>query len=142
MMEFDFSGFLAMMDIRKREVQEGAKVGMHDAMDDLLRVSRDLAPLDKGQLRRTSGKNVEATLTGVTGEVYFNATEMDKHGNVINYALITHELHSGDGYSGSRFKNPTTPGTQPKYLERPLKERADRHKQMIADGIRREIARQ
>ncbi|MBG9736574.1 hypothetical protein ABD86_25410 [Paenibacillus alvei] len=138
-MEFDFNAFFKSLDWTKVEVRTGAETGMHDATDDLLRVSRDLAPLKKGTLRENSGKNVDITNKGVTGEVYFNATEETKSGELINYALITHELHSGDGYSGFRFKNPTTPGTQPKYLERPLKENADKYRQMVADAIRKEL---
>lgn len=136
-MEFDFDAFFKTLDWTKAEVRQGAEEGMHDATDDLLRESRDLAPRDKGTLRKTSGKNVDVTPKGVVGEVFFNATEETESGELVNYALITHELHSGDGYSGFRFKNPTTPGTQPKYLEQPLMQNADRYKKMIADGIRK-----
>lgn len=138
-MEFDFDAFFKSLDWSKTEVQAGAAMGLNDATDDLLRVSRDLAPLDKGTLRKTSGKNVDISNSGVTGEVFFTATEETESGELVNYALITHELHSGDGYSGFRFKNPKTPGTQPKYLERPLKENADKYKQLVADAIRKEL---
>lgn len=129
-MEFDFDAFFKSLDWTKVEVRQGAEEGIHDATDDLLRESRNLAPLDKGTLRKTSGKNVDVTPRGVVGEVYFDATEEKKSGEVVNYALITHEL-------GESYKNPTTLGTQPKYLERPLMENADRYKKLIADGIRK-----
>lgn len=132
-MEFDCDAFLKVLDWSKAEVQKGAETGMHDATDDLLRVSREWAPLKHGTLRKTAGKHVNATDKGVVGEVYFNATEETTAGKRVNYALITHEL-------GESFKNPTTSGgTQPKYLERPLKENADEYKQMIADGVRKRI---
>ena len=131
-MDFDFDLFFKGLDWSKIAVRDGAEEGMHDATDHLLATSRDLAPLDKGTLRKTSGKSVESTNRGVTGEVFFTATEEKKSGEIVNYALITHEL-------GESFKNPTTPGTQPKYLERPLKENADRYKQLIAEGIQREL---
>ncbi|MCY9532977.1 hypothetical protein M5X06_12925 [Paenibacillus alvei] len=131
-MEFDFDAFFKSLDWSKVEVQSGAATGLNDATDDLLRVSRDLAPLKKGTLRENSGKNVVVTSKGVVGEVYFSATEETKSGEKINYALITHEL-------GESFKNPSTPGTQPKYLERPLKENADKYKQLVADAIRKEL---
>lgn len=129
-MEFDFDAFFKSLDWTKIEVQMGAATGMHDATDDLLRESRELAPLKKGTLRQTSGTDVRITKEGVTGEVYFNASEKTASGDTVNYALITHEL-------GESFKHPTTPGTQPKYLERPLKERADTYRKMIADSIRK-----
>lgn len=132
-MDFDFDAFFKSLDWTKVEVRQGAEEGMHDATDDLLRESRDLAPLKGGTLRKTSGKDVDVTPKGVVGEVYFNATEEKKSGEVVNYALITHEL----GEVGESYKNPTTPGTQPKYLERPLMENAERYKKMIADGIRK-----
>lgn len=129
-MEFDFDAFFKSLDWTKVEVRQGAEEGMHDATDDLLRESRELAPLKRGTLRKTSGKNVDVTPRGVVGEVYFNATEETESGELVNYALITHEL-------GESYKNPTTPGTQPKYLEQPLMQNADRYKKMIADGIRK-----
>ncbi|WP_314587920.1 hypothetical protein [Paenibacillus terrigena] len=134
-MDFNFDDFFKSLDWSKVAVKDGAAEGMHDATDDLLSKSRDLAPLSDGggTLRRTSGKNVEVSGDEVSGEVYFSATERDKNGEVYNYALITHEL-------GDSFKNPSTPGTQPKYLERPMKENAERYKQMVADSIRRELS--
>jgi len=131
--EFDFDDFFKALDWSKVAVRDGATEGMHDATDDLLRISRDKAPLKGGTLRQTSGKSVQAGESDVTGEVFFNATEVDSSGERINYALITHEL-------GESFKNPSTPGTQPKYLEQPMKENADKYKRMIADGIRRGLA--
>lgn len=132
-MEFDFDTFFKGLDWSKRAVRDGAKEGMHDATDHLLATSRNLAPLKKRTLRSSAGKNVDATEAGVTGEVTFSATEQSKSGELVNYALITHEL-------GESFKNPTTPGTQPKYLERPLKENADKYMQMVADAIRKELS--
>ncbi|WP_018755199.1 hypothetical protein [Paenibacillus terrigena] len=131
-MDFNFDEFFKSLDWSKDAVRQGAEEGMHDAADDLLRISRDLAPLRGGTLRQTSGKNVDVDDSNVTGEVYFSATEESTSGERINYALITHEL-------GESFKNPSTPGTQPKYLELPLKENAERYKQMVVDGIRREL---
>lgn len=136
-MEFDFDAFFKSLDWTKVEVRQGAEKGMHVATDDLLRESRNLAPLKKSRLRTTAGERVSTTDKSVVGEVYFNATERTKSGELVNYALITHELHSGDGYSGIGFKNPTTPGTQPKYLEQPLMQNTERYKKMIADGIRK-----
>lgn len=89
----------------------------------------------------TAGKNVTTSGDVVEGEVFYSATETNKSGERINYALITHELHSGDGFSGIRFKDPTTPGTTPKYLERPLKQNAEEYREMIAKAIREGLRR-
>jgi hypothetical protein len=131
-LEFDMGGFFKALDFSKDNVQAAAVLGMHDATDELLRISREEAPLDKGTLRETSGKRVTVSPTGVTGEVYFNATERGSSGDRVNYALIVHEMDT--------FKNPTTPGTKPKYLEDPLTQHAAQYQRMIADAIRKGMA--
>lgn len=134
--EFDITAFVGALDRTKSSVLKSAVVGTHDATDSLLDTSRNLAPRDEGTLRLTAGSDVQVNGDVVEGEVFYSATSESKSGERINYALITHELHSGDGFSGVRFKDPTTPGTQPKYLERPLKENAEKYRDMIADAIR------
>lgn len=130
--EFDVGGFFKALDFSKDNVQAAAIIGMDDATDELLYRAREEAPLDKGTLRETSGKRVTASMTGVTGEVYFNATERGGRGDRVNYALIVHEMDT--------FKNPTTPGTKPKYLEDPLTQNASLYQRMIADAIRKGLA--
>lgn len=134
--EFDISGLLGGLERSKKQVIKAAEVGVHDATDSLLNTSRDLAPHDKGTLRLTAGTSVEVNGDVVEGEVYYNATETDEYNARVNYALITHELHSGDGFSGIAYKDPTTPGTTPKYLERPLKQNAEEYRDIIANAIR------
>lgn len=141
--EFDFSDFLKGIDKSKEAVIKATEAGVTDATGSLLDTSRNLAPLsDGGGVLRMSGHR-EVTTNGdiVEGEVFYNATETSKSGERINYVLITHELHSGDGFSGIRFKDPTTPGTTPKYLERPLKQNADEYLDMIAKAIREGLSK-
>lgn len=127
---FDITAFQQTLERTASKATEGAKRGVHDAMDDLLRVSRDLAPLDKGTLRTNAWNEVEADGGTITGEVYYSAVEDGPNGRV-NYALITHEM--------GEYKSPTTPGTQPKYLEQPLKMHADEYMRWIAEEIRKEL---
>ncbi|MFF2886641.1 HK97 gp10 family phage protein [Paenibacillus sp. NPDC057967] len=127
---FDTSAFTAGLDSIGGKALEGGKRGMHDAMDDLLRRSRELAPLDKGTLRTTAWTEVETEGSSVVGEVYYSAVE-DGNSGRFNYALYTHEM--------GEFKNPTTPGTQPKYLERPYKENVEEYRNWIAEEIRKEL---
>lgn len=147
--DFDLDNFFKSLDWTKIEVLKGAERGLVDATGDLMKKSVNLAPLyvrkganDKrpsGGLRSSVGREVKAEGSSVVGEVIFHATEKTKSGDTKDYALITHELHSGDGFSGFQYKNPSTPGTQPKYLERPLKENAEEYKKLIADSIRKEL---
>lgn len=131
-LKFDFDAFFKSLEFTNEKVKRGAERGMHDATDDLLRESVNLAPLDKGTLRRSASKGVEVTSNGVVGEVTYSVTETSGNGERINYALYQHEL-------GESYKDPTTPGTQPKFLERPLKQNAERYRDMIAEEIRREL---
>lgn len=127
-MDFNLDGFLRGLDFSKAEVQAGAVTGMGDATDDLLQKSVDMAPLDKGTLRRSAGKEITVSSTGVTGEVWYSVAERSGSVEIVNYALIQHEM--------SGYKNPTTPGTQPKFLEKPLKANASRYKTLLASAIR------
>lgn len=127
--EFDLSGAFKAFDKSVEDVLESAIIGVHDAVDDLLATSRDEAPLKKGTLRTTAGSSVEVDGNVVTGEVFYSATETSKSGERVNYAVILHEM--------GEFKNPTTPGTRPKWLERPLKRDAKKYNRMIASAIRK-----
>lgn len=131
--DFDTNAFEALLRQVEQRIIAGATRGMHDATDDLLRESRDLAPLDKSPLRVNAWKEVEEADGRVTGEVYYSAVENGGTGR-FNYALYMHEFDGRPNYA-----NPTTPGTQPKYLEQPLKENAEKYVQWIAEEIRREF---
>lgn len=126
---FDFDTLFKALDRTRDEVQTSAIVGVQDAVDDLLAKARDEAPLKEGTLRTTSFGEVTTDGAEVEGAVYFSAVNESTKGDRANYALILHEME--------RFKNPTTPGTRPKYLERPLKSNAKRYNRMIATAIRK-----
>jgi len=136
----DFSDIRNSLATLERKMIEGAIEGMGDAVDELLRDSLELAPLDKRTLRDSAKGNVSGENGDVVGTVTYSATELDARGNRVNYALITHELGSSENMSAFAFKNPSTPGTRPKYLERPLYNNAERYKQKMSDGVRRRLS--
>ncbi|MFR9710261.1 hypothetical protein ACL02P_12705 [Paenibacillus sp. MB22_1] len=129
MIEFEFDELFNGLDRSKKHVRESAKAGVTAAVYSLLDESRNEAPLDKGVLRTTAGTNIEVEGDTVTGEVFYSATETTKSGERVNYAVILHEM--------GEFKNPTTPGTRPKWLERPLKRDAKKYNRMIASAIKK-----
>lgn len=131
MITFDTSAFAKSLDKSIDHVLLGALTGVHDATDDLLDKARNEAPLEEGTLRMTAFSDVKRNGDEVEGEVVFSAVNESTKGERANYALILHEME--------RFKNPTTPGTRPKYLERPLKANAKRYSRMIAAAVRREL---
>jgi hypothetical protein len=118
-------------DLPKQVFDESVEA-MHDVTDDLLRESRDLAPIDKSTLRKTSFKSVEKEGEAIVGIVSYGIKEEDNEGGHFNYALLMHE---------SRDYTPSTPGTGPKYLERPYKKNLNRYQQWLADAIKRGLER-
>ena len=127
------SGLNALLDRADAAVLEGARTGITDAIQDLHAASRDLAPLDKGTLRRESWTEYSETKNEIAGEVIYSVRESSDDSSY-DYALWMHEFGGKPAYA-----NPTTPGTQPKFLEQPLKERADTYRQWITENIRNEL---
>jgi hypothetical protein len=100
----------------QRMIKQKTKEAMQDIVLDLTRRSKELAPLDTGDLRGSGFGEVEAMTNNVIGTVSFNTP----------YALIQHEDMS--------FNHPR--GGQAKYLEQPLNQNRDRYKSFIQNKIR------
>lgn len=125
--EFDMSGFVKDLSISKSQLLKAVAEGIQDSTDHLLIASTNEAPLDKGILRMTAGQEVKTDGDTVTGEVFFSAVE-DGGAGRYNYALRVHEM--------GEYKNPTTPGTKPKFLSRPLQTNSDLYRKFISDAIK------
>ena len=130
--EFNASGLRAFLERQSQRVLDGALSGLHDATDHLLAKSRDIAPLDTGTLRMAAGKEVVNRNGQIYGEVFYSATNQSRSGVRFNYALRVHEMGA--------YKNPTTPGTRPKFLSSPLQTNERLYQRMVADGIRRALS--
>lgn len=130
----DTSQFEAFLTKKVSAVEQAAENAMYDNMTDLLKKSTNLAPLDKGTLRNTSWIEVGREGSVVEGSVYYSVSEADEKrgGGHYNYALLMHEM-------GERYKNPTTPGTQPKFLSEPLKANAAAYTEHVADAVRKAL---
>lgn len=100
----------------KRQIKQKAKESMEKVVNDLTRRSKQLAPLDTGDLRGAGEGDVEIIRNNVIGTVTF-----DKE-----YAMKQHE--------DMTFKHPR--GGQAKYLEQPLNQNRRRYKQFIADKVK------
>lgn len=120
-----------LLDLTNDRVVEAAARGMEKAIQELSDDANKLAPKDKGKLRSSKKINLD-TRNGlrITGTVSFSAVNRSKKGWNFNYALYLHEVADFD---------PTTPGTGPKFLERPLKAHYRRYQKIIADEIRKEF---
>jgi len=127
--DFDISGVMAGLERKFLQIEAAAKHEMGECMGDLLAESSEIAPLDKGVLRGSAWQDVSSDNGTITGSVSYWAEEKD--GARFNYALKVHEM--------GEYKNPTTPGTRPKFLSEPMKKNADTYKQRIADAISKAV---
>lgn len=107
----------------QRQIKAKTKEAMEDVVSDLTRKSKELAPLDSGDLKGSGKGDVDVIGDNIVGTVSFNAGSED---GKTSYALIQHEDMS--------FNHPR--GGQAKYLEQPLNQNRDRYKTFIKDKIR------
>ncbi|AZS17393.1 HK97 gp10 family phage protein [Paenibacillus lutimineralis] len=133
MLEFNPSQLMKILDLTSDRVVAAAQRGVEKALEELAQDSEKLAPKDKGNLVRSKQVKVEVKNgLRVTGQISYSAIRKSKSGWEFDYAIYLHELSDFD---------PTTPGTGPKFLERPLKARYRRYQKIIADEIKGEFGR-
>lgn len=142
--EFDASDFLNNLDLADSRAQEGAKRGMHDCVDELVRIASEITPIDKGILQRAHAEDVKVNSSGMEGVIEFSIKEAQSSGAHFDYALWIHEgdynlgeqslrRQGTSGWSGKSYQ------VGNKYLERPLKGEKQSFFEHIADEIRREL---
>jgi hypothetical protein len=119
-----------------KEVRDAMELAMNDCVDDLVRVSSQCAPHDKGILEKSWGRDVYwSGPNKITGVVDYSVAEGD-----FNYALWTHEEVYNLG-PGSQKKPPgvgmsgKTYEVGRKYLTRPLYGEAPTYKQHMQNMI-------
>lgn len=139
-LKLDFSDLLKGMSFTNVAVKEAAKRGVHDSMDDLKRISVNIAPIEDGDLRRSASYRVTPKANSVVGELTFSVTNESGAGR-FNYAYWTHEMEYKLGPQSQ-----AAPGTDGydvgnKYVERPLKGEAEKYKRWIAEEIKEAVDR-
>jgi hypothetical protein len=132
-LEFNIIKFIRTLDATEEMIAKGAKRGLHDALDDWKRESTDVAPLDKGTLRRSISTEIDGKGLELTGEISANAIESGSKGR-FNYAYYIHEVKG-------KIANPTTPGTLAKFLDVPAKKNEEKWLRMIENEIQDEVKR-
>ncbi|MEW9697946.1 HK97 gp10 family phage protein [Paenibacillus sp. SI8] len=137
--EIDISAFLHALDDAGDAIANGAKRGMHDALDEWKRDATDLAPLDKGTLRRGITTGVSGDGLDITGEISAVAVETDKRGRRFNYAYYLHEVYPRK--HGRSFKHPSTSGTIPEFIDTPAIYKSDKWLRDIENEIKDELKR-
>lgn len=127
----DFEFDLTKLERALREIPESAykaaKRGLHDALDEWKQESTDIAPLDKATLRRGIDTRIDGDGADLAGEISAVAIESSGKGR-FNYAYYLHEVKG-------EIANPTTPGTEAKFLDIP----AEKNEKKWMRGIEKEI---
>lgn len=132
--EFDASDFIAKLTVSETQALGASLIAVQDSVDDLKRISSEIAPISMSGLRKSVKGTVELDPKGIMGVVSFSVTETSAKGR-FNYALWTHEQ---DYELGEQSQ--AAPGTDGyhvgnKYLERPLKGESDKYVSNWAKAI-------
>jgi hypothetical protein len=91
-LEFDLTRLRQLIERSPEAAARGAKRGMHDVLDDWVRESRDIAPIDTSNLRRQiHADQIKGSGLNLTGSVTANAVSTWK-GGPFNYAYYIHEV--------------------------------------------------
>lgn len=140
---FDPRQLAATLNIASRKAHDAATLGLRDCLDELVRLSSEIVPTDKGTLQRSHTIAIDTRVGEVSGSVEYSVSESSGSG-VFNYALWIHE---GEYNLGARSL--TKPGTTGwsgthyevgnKYLERPLKGEEESFYKHIAEGVEHAI---
>lgn len=130
----DASDFFRKMDKAFDATNKSLVESMHDSVDDLKRISTNIAPIKESILRKSAKGKVRTNLNSIVGEVSFHAVE-----DGFNYAIWTHEMNYNLGE-----KSKAAPGTDGypvgnKYLERPLKGEAEKYVKWWKEAVEKEL---
>lgn len=126
---FDINNFTSSMTKIANNVNKCGVTAMQDCVDDLARISSNIAPIDKSSLRKSHKKSVKQQGDTVVGEVSFSAYG---RGN-FNYAIAMHEWSYTPSQAGSF--NGYAVGA--KYLERPLKGESEKYLRWFGEGVQK-----
>jgi len=127
-LNIDFGRFISALEESADAVMDGARTGMHDALDRWQADATDVAPLDTGTLRRSIKQEPISIKNGeIVGEISANAIEMSRSGR-FNYAYYIHEKDAG----GKKLRHP---GTVKKFLEVPLRRNESKYADMVEKQI-------
>jgi hypothetical protein len=126
--ELNTAGIEQLFRLTPQAAVKGAKRGLHDALDDWVIEAKDIAPIDKGTLRRGitaggvagTGADLKATINSVAKESNFN------------YAYYIHEEDAGG-------KNV---GGEKKYLDKSGEDNKDKWMRWVEEEIRAELQRE
>lgn len=119
--ELDTSRVASLIELAPLTAHRAAKESLTDALDDWVVQAVDIAPIDKGTLRRgIKSEGVKDQNGELVGEVSSTAIERD-----FNYAYYIHELDAGGKNVGGVHQ----------YLDKSAEENQAKWEQQLADDI-------
>ena len=141
--EIDLRGILSDILRMETNLKPALKRAIEDCVDDLVRVSSEIAPHDRGILDKSFAKEILVNNTEAKATIEYAVREAHSGGNY-NYAIRMHEGDYNLG-PGSRAK----PGTEGmsgrhydvgnKYLQRPLEGEKEAYTNHIKEALSRAI---
>lgn len=116
---------------------KGAERGLDEVKDDWVVKSRDIAPLDKGNLRGQIAGKAEGDGLNTIVEVSANATSKSgKTGKEFNYAYYIHEGHMAE--DGKQLRHA---GTVEAFFDESADKNEQRWARMLEEEIKEELKR-
>lgn len=113
-------------------IDEGSRIGTGDVLDEWKREATDLAPMEFGTLRRNIKTEITDRGKTIDGNISASVIET-RNGRRFDYAAYLHDDYPKQ--HGESFANPTTAGTIPRFIDKPLEDNAEKW----AADIEREI---
>ncbi|MEH7521689.1 hypothetical protein V7149_00180 [Bacillus sp. JJ1503] len=131
--DLDISPLMNLLRRTTYAAQRGANRAMTDIKNDWVRSSRDIAPLDTGNLRKQISGNVIKSGNSPIVEIKANAINSSH----FNYAYYIHEGEFAA--DGKRLRHP---GTVEKFLDDSQRQNEERWKAMLEAEILKELQRE
>jgi hypothetical protein len=130
--DINIAGLERLMRMSPEAAGRGAKRGLHDALDDWKAQATDIAPIDKGTLRRgIKAEGVKGTGLNMKAEISSTAIEESGSGR-FNYAYYIHELNAGGANVGG----------EKKYLDKSAEVNQAKWMRWIEEEIQKELRRE
>ena len=137
--QFDTRDFIRFLNATTQDVMKGGKRGVNDAVDEVIRISTEITPIDKSTLSKSHSRDVKVTDSDIKATVGYYVQE-----DGFNYALRMHEDtynlgETSKGRSGTQGWSGKHYSVGNKYLERPIKGEEKAIHEHIAKEIKREL---
>ncbi|MDP4549845.1 hypothetical protein Q9251_03010 [Alkalihalobacillus macyae] len=134
---YDASSFLRHLDKIERSLTRELEQTTGDIVDDVARISTNIAPISLGTLRRSVDKKVESTASLVFGEIGYSATNSTAGYGNFDYATWTHEFMSDGDVTNPGSYEGYNVGSH--YLSRPVQGESDKYLDWWAKAVKRAV---